>query len=65
MIGFENMPVPNEVLYKILDFLNSKDLAKCSQVCIRFGDVVREVNGNRMIQKKKFEMKMRKSLTLG
>ena len=69
MIGFENMPVPNEVLYKILDFLNSKDLAKCSQVCIRFGDVVREVNGNRMIQKKKLldnrMMEMKKSLTLG
>merc|ERR1739844_741370 len=58
MIGFENMPLPNEVLFKILNFLNSKDLAKCFQVCTRFGDVVSEVSGNRM-------MKMKKSLTLG
>ena len=58
MIGFENMPLPNEVLYKILNFLFSKDLAKCSQVCTRFGDVVSEVSGNRM-------MEMKKSLTLG
>jgi len=69
MIGFENMPLPNEVLFKILNFLNSKDLAKCSQVCTRFGDVVNEVSGNRMIQKKKIldnrMMEMKKSLTLG
>jgi len=69
MIGFENMPLPNEVLFKILNFLNSKDLAKCSQVCTRFGDVVSEVSGHRMIQMKKIRdnrmMEMRKSLTLG
>ena len=69
MIGFENMPLPNEVLFKILNFLNSKDLAKCSQVCTRFGNVVSEVSGNRMIQMKKLRdnrmMEMRKSLTLG
>ena len=69
MIGFENMPLPNEVLFKILNFLNSKDLAKCSEVCTRFGDVVSEVSGNRMIQMKKLldnrMMEMKKSLTLG
>ena len=41
MTGLENMPLPNEVLFKILNFLNSsKDLARCSQVNTKFRDVV-------------------------
>ena len=53
MNGLENMPVPNEVLFKILNLLNSKDLGQCSLVSTRFEDVVSEVIGNREIQMKK------------
>ena len=42
MIGMENMPLPNEVLLKILNFLNPKDLARCAQVNRKFRDAVCE-----------------------
>ena len=42
MTGLEGMPLPNEVLLKVINFLNPKDLARCAQVNRKFRDVVCE-----------------------
>ena len=42
MIGLEDMPLPNEVLLKILNFMNRKDLARSAQVNRKFRDAVCE-----------------------
>ena len=42
MTGLVDMPLSNEVIFKILNFLNPKDLARCSQVNRKFRDAVRE-----------------------
>ena len=43
MINFENLPLPNEILFKIFGYLNEKDLEKCSQVSERFKEICDEL----------------------
>ena len=42
MTGLEDMPLHNEVLLKILNFMNRKDLARSAQVNRKFRDAVCE-----------------------
>ena len=35
MAGFENLPLPNEIIFKILSYLEIQDLYRCSQTSKR------------------------------
>ena len=35
LVDFENLPFPNEILFKIFDYLDAEDLNKCSQTSNR------------------------------
>ena len=36
MVGFENFPLPNEIIFKILNYLDTKSLYQCCKVSKRF-----------------------------
>ena len=35
MVGFENFPLPNEIIFKIFDYLDTKSLYQCCKVSKR------------------------------
>ena len=39
MFGWENLPIPNEILFKIFSYLSIKDLGQCAQVSKRIREI--------------------------
>ena len=39
LVNFENLPFPNEILFKIFSYLNVEDLYNCSQVSGRIKEI--------------------------
>ena len=39
MAGFENFPLPNEIIFKIFDYLDTQNLYQCCKVSKRFKEI--------------------------
>ena len=39
MVDYENLPLPNEILLNIFDYLDDEDLDKCSQVSVKINEI--------------------------
>ena len=42
MFGLENLPLPNEILFQIINHLTLKDLGRCSQVSKRLRGICQD-----------------------
>ena len=39
MVDYENLPLPNEILLKIFDYLDDEELDKCSKVSVKINEI--------------------------
>ena len=39
MVDYENLPLPNEILFKIFDYLDDEELEKCTKVSVKINEI--------------------------
>ena len=47
LVDFKSLPLPNEILFKIFDYLDAEDLNKCSQASNSFKNICDELEKKR------------------
>ena len=51
MVGFENFPLPNEIIFKIFNYLDTRTLYQCCKVSKRFRNIClsKQLNSNSIL----------------